>query len=296
MMNSDKYSITVMCKIFKISRASFYHYFFYSNDSKRNERKAKLLIRISQIYYENKRVYGAPRIRKLLCKEGYNISVKTVGKYMNLLGLKSIVSIKFPKKRTSLNDDEKSLIINRIKDLHIYRPNQVWTTDITYIKTKEDGFVYLSSIIDLYSRKVIAWNIDRNMKKELVIQTLNNAFKNRNYPIGVIIHSDKGTQYRSHAFRELVVNHNCLFSYTSLKHSCDENANQESFHASLKKEWLYHKEFNTLNDVKRAVFEYIEGFYNNKRIHSSLGYLSPIQFEFQHFNKIPLLPLSNLLT
>lgn len=123
MMNSDKYSITLMCKIFKISRASFYHYFFYSNDSKRNERKANLLIRIAGIYYENKKVYGATRITKILCKEGHNVSVKTTHKYMSLLGLKSIVSIKFPKKRTSLNDDEKSLIINRIKDLHIYRPN-----------------------------------------------------------------------------------------------------------------------------------------------------------------------------
>lgn len=94
------------------------------------------------------------------------------------------------------------------------------------------------------------------MKKELVLQTLNIAFKNRNYPIGVIIHSDKGSQYRSHAFRELIVGHECLFSYTSLKYSCDENANQESFHASLKKEWLYHKSFNNLNDVKRTVFEY----------------------------------------
>ena len=97
-------------------------------------------------------------------------------------------------------------------------------------------------------------------------------------------------------FRKKVVDHECLYSYTSFNHSCDENANQESFHATLKKEWLYRKTFNTLNDVKRAVFEFIEGFYNNKRIHSALGYLSPIQFEFQHFNKIPLLPLSNILT
>jgi len=102
------------------------------------------------------------------------------------------------------------------------------------------------------------------LKKELVIETLKNAFKNRNYPINVIIHSDKGTQYR--------------------------------FHASLKKEWLYNQFFNTINDVRREVFRYIEVFYNNKRIHSSLGFVSPSTFEFEFFNKIPLLPLSNLLT
>lgn len=296
MMNSDKYSISLMCSVLKVSRASFYHYFYHSNNNEKNTKKSKLLIRIAKIYYDNKKIYGAPRIRKVLCKEGYKVSIKTVAKYMSLLGLKSIISIKFPKKKNTLSDEEKSKIINRIKDLNIIRPNQVWTTDITYIKTIEDGWVYLSSIIDLFSRKVIAWNVDYNMKKELVLKTLNNAFKNRNYPINVIIHSDKGTQYRSHAWRQMVVEHECLYSYTSLKHSCDENANQESFHASLKKEWLYHKTFRNINDVKRAVFEYIEGFYNNKRIHSSLGYVSPIQFEFQFYNNIPLLPLSNLLT
>lgn len=296
MMYSDKYSISLMCNVLNISRASFYHHFYYSDNETKNKKKAKLLIRIAQIYYKSKMIYGAPRIKSILCKEGLNISVKTVNKYMNLLGIKSIVYLNYPKSNNKLSDEEKSLILNRIKDLNIIRPNQVWTTDITYIKTKNEGFVYLSSIIDLYSRKVIAWNVGRNMKKELVIKTLLMAFKNRNFPIDVIIHSDKGSQYRSHAFRELVVQHNCLYSYTSFHHSCDENANQESFHASLKKEWLYRKSFNTLNDVKRAVFEYIEGFYNNNRIHSSLGYLSPIQFEFQYFNNIPLLPLSNILT
>lgn len=284
-----------MCNVLNVSRASFYHYFYYS-DNNNNNNKAKLLIRIAQIYYDSNKTYGAPRIRTILCREGLNISIKTVSKYMNLLGLKSIVYLNYPKSNNKLSDDEKSLIINKIKGLNIIRPNQVWTTDITYIKTSKEGFVYLSSIIDLYSRKVIAWNVDRYMKKELVIKTLLTAFKNRCFPIEVIIHSDKGSQYRSHAFRELVVQNKCLYSYTSFHHSCDENANQESFHASLKKEWLYRTSFNTLNDVKRAVFEYIEGFYNNNRIHSSLGYLSPIQFEFQYFNKIPLLPLSNLLT
>lgn len=202
MMNSDKFSISLMCNVFNISRASFYHYFYYSDNDEKNNKKAKLLIRIAQIYYDSKKTYGAPRIKAVLCKEGHKISIKTVSKYMNLLGLKSIVYLNHPKSKNKLSDEEKSLIINRIKDLNIIRPNQVWTTDITYIKTTEEGFVYLSSIIDLYSRKVIAWNIDRNMKKELVIKTLEMALKNRNFPIGVIIHSDKGSQYRSHAFRK----------------------------------------------------------------------------------------------
>jgi len=296
MMHSNEYSISLMCDVLNISRSSFYHHFFYSDDTETNDKKAKLLIRISQIFYDSKQTYGYPRIAAQLRKEGHRISNKTVYKYMNLLGLKSITASSFPKKNSSLSDSEKSLIINKIKKLDIFRPNQVWTTDITYIKTNEEGWVYLSSIIDLYSRRVIAWNVGHNMKKELVLQTLTNAFKARNYPINVIIHSDKGSQYRSHAFRKLVTDHNCLFSYTSLEHSCDENANQESFHATLKKEWLYQQNFNTINDVKRALFYYLEGFYNPKRIHSSIGFLSPEQFEFQFYNNIPLLPMSNLLT
>ena len=138
-----------------------------------------------------------------------------------------------PQEQIARLEKEKSLIINLIKDINISQPNQVWTTDITYIKLKDNSFVYLSSIIDLYSRKVIAWNIGTNMKT-LVLETLENAFKVRGNPKNVIIHSDKGSQYRSQKFREAILKHHCLFSYTSLNHSCDENANQESFHATLK--------------------------------------------------------------
>lgn len=294
MKYSDTYSISLMCEVLKVSRPSFYHYFYYSNSN--NNKKVDLLIKILNIYYNSKKTYGAPRIAAVLRNEGLNISIKTVAKYMRMLDIQSISKSRFPKKKSTMTDKEKSFIVNLIKGLDIIRPNQVWTTDITYIKLKDSSFVYLSSIIDLYSRKVIAWNIGNNMKTDLVLETLNNAFKVRGNPKNVIIHSDKGSQYRSKRFREAILKHHCLFSYTSLDHSCDENANQESFHATLKKEWLYQFDIYSLEHAKRVVFEYIEGFYNNHRIHSSLGYLSPDYFEFDYYNKIPLLPLSNLLT
>ena len=292
MKHSDTYSISLMCRVLNVSRASFYHFFFYSNHS---DNKHNILIKIANIFFDSNRIYGAPRITMMLRKEGLSISQKTVLKYMRILDLIPVSVSNCPKKKNSMSDDELSKIINLIKHLDINRINQVWTTDITYIKTY-CGWVYLSSIIDLFSRKVIAWNVGYNMKKELVIETLINAFKVRNNPTNVIIHSDKGSQYRSFAFRKIITDHNCLYSYTSINHSCDENANQESFHASLKKEWLFNHSFNNIHDVERAVFEYIEGFYNPKRIHSSLGYLSPIEFENNYFSQIPLLPLSNLLT
>ena len=292
-MYSDKYSISLMCKLFNVSRASFYHYFYYSNS---NDNTSTLINNILNIYYDSKCTYGAPRIAMVLNKEGLSISIKTVAKYMNILNIQSISKAKFPKKKSRITDKEKSLIINLIKGLNITHPNQVWTTDITYIKTKYDGWVYLSSIIDLFSRKVIAWNVDFNMKTNMVLKTLNNAFISRGNPSNVIIHSDKGSQYRSFVYRKTILKHHCLFSYTSWNHSCDENANQESFHASLKKEWLYNFSFNNIKDVERACFEYIEGFYNKKRIHSSIGFYSPSDFELNFYNNIPLLPLSNFLT
>ena len=293
MRNSDTFSITLMCKVLRVSRASFYHYFYYSTT---NDNKNHLYSRILSIYFDSKSTYGAPRITAALNKEGIIISAKTVAKHMRALGIMSIVKAKFPKRKNRITDEEKAKIINLTKNIIISRPNQVWTTDITYIKTKDDGFVYLSTIIDLYSRKVIAWKLGYNMKKELVINTLIHALKNRKFPKGVIIHSDKGSQYRSHDFRALVVKNKCLYSYTSIGHSCDENANQESFHATIKKEWLHHQTFYHYTCVKRACFRYIEGFYNNHRIHSSLGYVTPAQFEFDFYFNIPLLPLSHPLT
>lgn len=276
-----------MCKVLNVSRASFYHYFYYSKSISISNKKQILFSRILSIFFNSKKTYGAPRITAVLTKEGFIISSKTVGKYMRILDLLPVSSAHFPVKKNKMSEDEKRRIINLIKDIDVSKPNQVWTTDITYIYTKDDGWVYLSSIIDLFSRKVIAWNVNYRMTKELVIETLIDAYNVRHNPIDVIIHSDKGSQYRSHAYRKLIVDHNCLYSYTSLHHSCDENANQESFHATIKKEWLYNYKFNNIFEVRRACFEYIEGFYNNNRIHSSLGYETPNDFEFMFSNNMP---------
>lgn len=228
-------------------------------------------------------IYGAPKITHLLREEGLSISVKTVSNYMRFLGIQSIVKAKFPKRINHMSMKEKSLIKNLIQHLSITHPNQVWTTDITYIKTKNDGWVYLSSIIDLYSRKVISWDVSKKMNTSFVMTTLARAFKIRKPSPGLIVHSDKGAQYRSHTYRNFLLKHHCQFSYTRLNHSCDDNAHQESFHSLLKKEFLSHKTLLNIDNVKREVFSYIEGFYNTKRIHSSIGYVSPNSFERQYF-------------
>ena len=206
---------------------------------------------------------------------GLSISVSTVSRAMNTLGIKSIVA----KKISRITGDEKKKIVNLIKNLNITHINQVWTTDITYIKTINEGTFYLISFIDYFSKKVIAWNLFDRQKSEQIIIVLKSAIKKRKPNPGIIIHSDKGSQLRSKEYRKFLSDHNMVFSYTSLNHSCDENAAQESFHALLKKEWLYHKKLYNYEDAYREIYNYIEGFYNPIRIHSSIGYVSPDTFE-----------------
>ena len=198
---------------------------------------------------------------------------------MKTLGIKNIVAKKFPKKKSLLTEKEKKNIINLIKGLKITHINQVWTTDITYIKTINEGTFYLISFIDYFSKKVVDWDLFDSQKSKQVIMVLKKAIKLRNPSPGLIVHSDKGPQLRSKEYRDFLSNNNMVFSYTSLNHSCDENAAQESFHALLKKEWLYQTKLYTYEDAYREIYNFIEGFYNPIRIHSSIGYVSPCDFE-----------------
>ena len=198
---------------------------------------------------------------------------------MVIIGIKSIVSKRFPKKISRITEQEKSVIINLIKDLDINHINQVWSTDITYINTIHDGKFFLVSFIDCFSKKVVSWGLFEDQKTDKILLVLEKAIKLRKPNAGLIIHSDKGSQMRSKEYRKYLNRNNFIFSYTSINHSCDENAAQESFHASLKKEWLYQKKLYTFEDAYREIINYIEGFYNPIRVHSSIGYVSPDNFE-----------------
>lgn len=198
---------------------------------------------------------------------------------MKILGIRSIAADKFVHHQSSVSDEEKSLIVNLIKDLEINTINQVWTTDITYIKTLTEGNYYLITYLDIYSKKVLAWDLTRSQKTDDMINVLKTAIKSRNPLPGLIIHSDKGSQMRSSQYRTFLSDNNIIPSYTSLNHSCDENAAQESFHASLKKECLYQHKIRNYCEAYSLIYNYIENFYNVKRILSSINYLSPCEFE-----------------
>ena len=181
---------------------------------------------------------------------------------MRLLNIASIHSTKFPHRKSSMTADERALIHNLILNLELSHINQVWTTDITYIPTKYDGTLYLISFMDLFSRRIVGWTLSRTQKASDVIIAFNIAIKRRKPLPGLIVHSDKGSQFRSKLYREVLANNNCLYSYTELNHSCDQNANQESFHATLKKEWLSTRPLYYYDDAYKTIFDFIEGFYN----------------------------------
>lgn len=283
---SQTYPLNIICKAVGVNKSS---YLYWLKNEKDNIGKALFYQNIITVYSENKGIYGAPKITIILQREyGYSCSISKVARTMNILGIRSIVATKFPKKISRITGEEKKKIINLIKGLILSHIDQVWTTDITYIKTINEGTFYLISFIDLYSKKVISWGLFDNQKADTVVFVLNQAIKIRKPLPGLICHSDKGTQMRSKVYRETLSKHNIAFSYTSLNHSCDENAAQESFHASLKKEVLYQTKLYTYEDAFKEIYNYIEGFYNPIRIHSSIGYLSPNEFEKQNkFSKTP---------
>ena len=229
--NKSKHStIESQCKFLEVSKNSYYNWIINYDIHLKNE--ARLLIEIN---WDSKGIYGSPRITAALKKNGVIVSQGKVQKRMKLLGIESIHTSKFPSRKSSLTTEEKILINNLILNLNITHPNQVWTTDITYINTKYDGTLYLISFIDQFSKKVVGWFLGRNQKTESIFIALNIAIKKRKPLPGLIIHSDKGSQFRSKSYRKLLAENHFLYSYTELYHSCDQNAAQESFHATLKK-------------------------------------------------------------
>ena len=277
---SNQYSLLSICSALNINRSA---YLYWLNHGRINEENTtKFYCSIIQVYADSNGIYCSPRITIILNRMGINCSLSKVAKAMHLLGIRSIISKKFPHKKSTLTNEEKSLIINLIKDLDINHLNQVWTTDVTYIQTINEGTFYLISYIDYFSKRVIAWGLFDDQKTDKLIIALKDAIKKRKPSPGLICHSDKGSQMRSKLYRKFLKSKNFVFSYTSLNHSCDENAAQESFHASLKKEKLYQMKLYTFEDAYKAIYDYIEGFYNPIRLHSSIGYLSSNEFEKLH--------------
>lgn len=226
------------------------------------------------IYNKSHQNYGAPKITKELIKEGEKISERTVGKYMKELKIKA--QYVKPYTVTTKNSDFSSKLKNILDEqFNPTSPNAAWCTDITYIWTYT-GFIYLTSIMDLYSRKIIAWTLSETLEVSCVIDTINKAKASRKLLNPVIIHSDRGSQYVSSEYKKAT--EKMITSYSKKAYPWD-NACIESFHAIIKREWLNRFKIKNYNHAYVLVFEYIEAFYNTVRTHSHCDYMSPVQFE-----------------
>ena len=266
-------SVSGMLKKLGVSRSG-YRAFLNHKPSNMQQRKESVKKEIKTIYDDSKQNYGAPKITKELQKSGEVISERTVGKYMKEMGIRA-QWVK-PWTTTTRDSDFSKELHNILNEqFNPDRPNAVWCTDITYIWTR-DGFVYLTSIMDLYARKIIAWTLSDNMEVSCVINTINKAKERRNTDLPLIIHSDRGSQYVSKAYREATEKYQLSYSHTGYPY---DNACIESFHSLIKREWLNRFAIADFNQAYRLVFEYIETFYNTVRSHSHCGYMSPNEFE-----------------
>lgn len=266
-------SISGMLKYLGVSRSG-YRAFLKHKPSAAQQRKEAVKKDIQKIYDDSKQNYGAPKITIELRKDGETISERTVGKYMREMGIRAQwIKPWIATTKDSNFSKELHNILN--EQFNPERPNAVWCSDITYIWTR-DGFVYLTSIMDLYSRKIIAWTLSDTMEVACVIDAVNKAKARRNTELPLILHSDRGSQYVSKAYREAAEKFQLSYSRKGYPY---DNACIESFHSLIKREWLNRFKIEDYLHAYRLVFEYIETFYNTVRIHSHCDYMSPNQFE-----------------
>jgi putative transposase len=273
-----------MCKVMRVSRNGYYSWvkrgsgIFPQEDISLNN-----LIR--EIFVSSRKSYGTIRIKKALLKlYGVIVSRRRIGRIMKRLGLQSV---HFKRKRVITTDSNHSGAIseNRLnQEFQTKKPNEVYVGDITYIPTSE-GMVYLATVIDLFSRKIIGYSVDDNMKTQLVIKSLEMAIKRCEGVESIIFHSDRGSQYSSKEYRDMLTENKFLQSM-SKKGDCFDNAVAESCFKSIKTELVYVEEFKDLADVKLKVFHYIQGFYNTKRLHSFCEYMSPNEFEEDYYRNL----------
>jgi transposase InsO family protein len=264
-----------MCETFKVSRSGYYKW-TKRKESKREKRRKKLERRIRRIFLNSRRLYGSPKIFKVLQKEGVKVSEKTIARIMKELGLKSRTVKKY---KATTNSKHNLPVHENVlnQQFKVLAPNQAWVTDITYIPTDE-GWLYLASVMDLYSRKIVGFHMDERMTKTLVMKALGRSY-NQQRPRGEVLHhSDRGSQYASHDYQTLLKKYKMKGSM-SRKGNCYDNACIESFHSVIKKELIYLEKFKTREQARKRIFEYITCFYNGKRIHSSIEYFTPNEYE-----------------
>jgi putative transposase len=275
--NRHIYPITRMCTVLEVSENGYYNW-LKRGKSQRKRDDEQLVSRIEDAYQENRGVYGSPRIHAELKAQGIKCGRKRIARLMHEQNISARRKRRQAKKTDS--NHNSPIAPNLLeRNFEASAPNQKWMTDMTFIATGE-GWLYLAGVIDGYSRRLIGWAMGQEHNAELVKQALHMALVQRQPGAGLLHHSDRGSEYASQSYQELLHQYNIQISM-SKKGDCYDNAMIESFWGTLKEECFGLEIFPTIKEAKTAIFEYIEVFYNRKRRHSSLGYLSPLDYEKQ---------------
>jgi putative transposase len=267
--------VTVMCDVLDVSPGGFYSW-RSRPASEQQLRRDALLVEIRAVHAEVKERYGSPRIHAELEAKGVPCCVNTVAKLMHDNDIRAKTARKF---RNTTDSNHPLPVADNLLDrqFEAQGPNERWVADITYIATRE-GWLYLAVVEDLYSRMVVGWSMAEHMQSRLVVDALEMAVARRLPQEGLLAHSDRGSQYASEHYQRLLGKHGIECSMSEVA-QCWDNAPAESFFATLKKELVHHEDYQSRAEARASIFEYIETFYNPKRRHSSLGYLSPAEYE-----------------
>lgn len=279
LLDSEKIKVNLACKTLEVSRSGYYDW-LKRPESDRAIETAALLVRIRAVHELSKQTYGSPRMTAALRAEGFECGQNRVAKIMRENEIASEAVRKFKITTTDSNHDLP--IADRIFETEnaeaVMAPNQVWVGDITYVHTDE-GWLFLAIFLDLFTRKVVGFSSDDNMRVELIMNALDMALGRQDVKDGELIaHSDRGSQYASDDYRRKIRLAGIIASM-SRKGNCWDNAHCESFFHSLKTELVYRTNFKTREEAKQAIFEWIETWYNRQRLHSSLDYMSPTKYE-----------------
>jgi putative transposase len=271
----DRWPVRLLCETLGVSPAGYYAWRGRPAGA-REQRRDTLLVEIRAVHAEVKARYGSPRIHAELVARGQDCCVNTVAKLMRDNGIAAKTARKF---HCTTDSDHDLPVADNLLDRQFdpESPNESWVTDITYIPTRE-GWLYLAAVEDLYSRRVVGWSMADHLESRLVVDALALAVERRLPGEGLLAHSDRGSQYASDHYQRLLARHGITCSM-SRRADCWDNAPMESFFASLKKELVHGADFVTRAEARAAIVEYIEVFYNSKRRHSSLGYVSPAEYE-----------------
>jgi len=274
---SVDYPISVLCHFIGVSRSSYYDW-LKSPKTDREKENEYLTEQIKVVFQKGRKKYGTRRIKSKLADQGLRVSRRRIGRLMQKAGLFCQTKKRF--KITTDSKHNKPIAPNLLnREFTVSKPDCYYVGDITYIATQE-GWLYLAVVIDLFSRQIVGWSMDKRMKAKLVNDALLMAIWKRKPADGLVWHSDRGSQYASDSHREILSDHKIKQSM-SRKGNCWDNAVSESFFHTLKTELTYHCQFQTREEAKQVIFEYIEVFYNRERIHSANNYMSPVNYEIQ---------------